>query len=462
MNNDKINVQKTNKIDEDKYNKKLSEIDNYYYYNYEKNNFLNKVNKFIKNRFNIISLFFIIFAIMIVTNTIYLQVNSLNMANMTKTTTGVARERIISAPRGNIYDKYGVPIAISRDINILYITNANLDNNRLNAVLLDLAIYLEENNINYSNSFSEYIKINPVRFEKTIPEIITWQVNRNTFNLQKNDSPELINFEDTKYVKSNPTQLFNYFRYTLFGLDPTYSIEESFKIMRLRYEIFLDSWAFKNGKPIEIAHDIDMSKIMFLEEQNYRFPGIISGQTSERQYLPDAKYLGHVIGYLGAISPKQFDELQSAGYKMNDYIGQSGIEYTAERYLRGQDGVRPYNILTADPEHDIYYDESLGKESVAGSDVFLTIDMNLQKIAMDSLKANIEYIKNNPKDKNKGDADSGAVVMLDVRNGDVLVMASYPSFDPNDFVNAKFNETSKKNMIDALTNTKDKPMLIEL
>jgi len=93
--------------------------------------------------------------------------------------------------------------------------------------------------------------------------------------------------------------------------------------MRIRYPIYLDSWAYKNGTPVEIARDVDDSVIAKLEEQNYRFMGILSGIESERRYLPDAKYVGHVAGYMGAISSKQYDELQSAGYTMNDSVGQS-------------------------------------------------------------------------------------------------------------------------------------------
>jgi len=415
------------------------------------------INK-IKNRHFILSFGFLIFAFLILLNTIILQLSYENISGV-ESSTGISRERIIKAPRGNIYDRYGVPLAITEEINVLYLANANLDNNMLNAVLLDIANYLEENDIEYINSLSNYLTINPVQFEKELWEIISWQSNRHIFNLKETHTDEIVKYSDKKFVKTDPLEFFNYLRYTLFNLDPSYSVEESYKIIRLRYEIFVDSWNFRNGKLIELARDVDYDTISYLEEQNFRFIGIVSGQEYERRYMPDAKYLAHVIGYMGAISSLQFRELQSAGYFIDDSIGQSGVEFTAERYLRGTNGIRPYNIFIHDNQRNVYYSEDFGKPPLEGNNVLLTIDLDLQKVAMKSLEENIEFIKNNPRDKNKGDADSGAVVMIDVRTGEVLVMASFPSYNPTDFIMAKYDKESEKNMVDALTNIKDKPML---
>ncbi len=414
----------------------------------------------IKSRHFILSSGFLIFAFLILLNTIILQLSSENTRGI-ESSTGISRERIIKAPRGNIYDRYGVPLAITEEINVLYLANANLENSVLNAVLLDLANYFDENDIEYVDSLSEFLTIDPFKFEKEPWEIISWQTNRHIFNLEETQMPENLKYSDSKHIKTDPVEFFNYLRYTLFHLDPSYTIEESYKIINFRYEIFIDSWNFRNGKLIEIARDIDFEDIAYLEEQNYRFTGIVSGQEYERRYMPDAQYLAHVIGYMGAISPGQYNELQSSGYLINDSIGQSGVEFTAERYLRGTNGIRPYNIFINDNDNDrnIYYSEDYGRPPVEGNNLLLTIDLNLQKVAMKSLEKNIEFIKNNPSNKNKGDADSGAVVMVDVRNGEVLVMASFPSYNPTDFVMAKYDEESEKKMVAALTNTKDKPML---
>ncbi len=425
----------------------------------DKNKKINSIFDLLKDRYNILSLFFIIFGALILINTLMLQFNASNVSGIEKASVGVSRERTITAPRGNIYDRYGIPLAISKSINVLYLCEAGLDNDKLNAMLLDLALTLEKNKINYVDNLGEYISINPLKFNKEAWEIIAWQTNRNTFNLKQSTSKGTEDYADKKYAKTDPAKFFDYLRYSLFSIDKKYSIEDSFRILRLRYEIYLDFWAYKNGKPVEIARDVNSDVLSVLEEQNYRFTGILSGQEYERRYTDDAKYISHTIGYMGAISSKQFDEMQSAGYTMDDYIGKSGIELSAERYLKGIDGVRPYNILTSFQDDETFFSEDTGRAPVAGNDIRLTIDLELQKVAINSLKENIEFIKKNAGNKNKGDADSGAVVMLDVKSGEALVLASYPGFDPQDFAMAEYDIESKKRMITSLTSTKDKPML---
>ncbi len=429
------------------------------YENSEKKSIAVKAKVFLKSRYSVLSLLILIFGLIIFLNTAILQLNPSSGTGIGQSSQGVSRERIIPAPRGNIFDRYGVPLAISKNINVLYLCDANMENAKFNSMLLDLAKYLETNKIQYSNLLSDYFSIKPMKFLKTNDDILAWQINKNIFALKADLTGRKISYDDKKYAKLDIIHFFDYLRYTMFDLDKSYSNDDSYKIIRLRYAIYLDRWAYKNGKPIEIARDLDESVITMLEEQNYRFMGILSGVESERRYLPDAKYLGHVIGYMGAISSKQYDEMQSAGYTLNDIVGKSGVESYAERYLKGTNGVRPYNILTAKGENEVYLSEYDGKPPIAGNDIMLTIDMKLQKIAMESLKKNIEFIKKNPRDKNKGDADSGAVVMLDVKNGETLALASYPSFDPNDFVMSQYDKESKKRMVKALLDKKDKPML---
>lgn len=399
------------------------------------------------------------FGILIFISTAVLQFRPSSELITEAVTSGDSREQVIKAPRGNIYDRYGIPLAVSENINVLYLCEAGLDDKALNSMLLDLALYLEENNVKYTDLLSDYLQTSPLKFVLNDDETMAWQTDRNTFNLAEPPAGKRIGFNDKKYAKPDPEAFFNYMKYMLFNIDTSYSIEDSLRIMRLRYAIYLDRWNFLNGKPIEISRGVDDNLIKVLEEQNYRFTGILSGVESERRYLPDAKYLGHVIGYMGAISSSEFDRLKESGYNINDKVGKSGVEQFAERYLHGIDGKRPYNVLTARGDDEIYFADSTGKAPISGNDIMLTIDLELQKVAVNSLKKNIDFIKNNPRDKNKGDADSGAVVMLDVKTGETLVMTSYPSFDPNDFIMAQYDEASNDRMVEALTNTKDKPML---
>ncbi|GAE88613.1 hypothetical protein [Acetivibrio straminisolvens] len=133
-----------------------------------------------------------------------------------------------------------------------------------------------------------------------------------------------------------------------------------------------------------------------------------------------------MLGYIGIISEDEYKKYKENGYGMNDMIGKEGIEKTQESQLRGINGRKRVEVdtngrLTA---------ELSSEPAIPGNDVVLTIDMRLQKAAMKSLESNIERIKSKADyKKNFGDAFAGAAVAIDVNSGEVLAMASYPTYD---------------------------------
>ncbi len=425
----------------------------------EKTSFFKKAAVFFRERNNILSLFFILFGVAVFVTTSILQFDPAGEMLAEAMVSGSAREQTVKAQRGDIYDRYGVPLAITESINIISICEAGLDNDQLNSMLSDITGLFEEEGITYTDPLSDYISPDGKSFRKSVEEIIYWQTNRNVFALRQPDPDGSAVYSDTVYAKTDPVEFFNYLKITLFGINEDMANEDAYRVMRIRFAIFLDRWAYRNGKPVEIARGVPDTLVHYIEEQSFRFTGILSSEQYERRYLPDAFYASHIIGYMGAISAFEYDELKDSGYLVNDMVGKSGVEKYAERYLRGTDGRKPYNILTARGENEVYFPYDSGKNPLPGNNIMLTIDLELQKTAYNALKENIEYIKSNPKDKNKGDADSGAVVMIKVDTGEILAMVSYPGFDPSDFVMAAYDEDSNKRMIEALTNTKDKPML---
>ena len=143
-------------------------------------------------------------------------------------------------------------------------------------------------------------------------------------------------------------------------------------------------------------------------------------------------------------------------YAINDIIGKNGIEYRAEKYLRGKKG-----------EKKIEVDTIVKKTSdiqrippVQGNNVVLTIDYNLQKVAMNSLQKNIEAIKKKRDNRrNFGDAYAGAVVAIDVKTGEVLAMASYPSYDPMIYLASSDDKEAQKKKTELLLDNKNSPLL---
>ena len=159
--------------------------------------------------------------------------------------------------------------------------------------------------------------------------------------------------------------------------------------------------------------------------------------------------MAHVIGYVGAIGPEEYDNLKNLGYENDAIIGKAGIEAAAEQYLVGKNGERPYNIWTVEGENGTFFPETIGSEPEPGNTVRLTLDPDLQNKAMEILKDRVD----------NSNSASGAMVVMDATNGDILAMASYPTYDPRDFLLMETDENAAERVSVYLTDTDNKPML---
>lgn len=154
-------------------------------------------------------------------------------------------------------------------------------------------------------------------------------------------------------------------------------------------------------------------------------PGL-SVQTSTVRYYA-TEYAAHILGTMGLMSPEQYAVYKEQGYPMDAYVGQTGLEAAFEEYLHGINGAK---ITELDADGNViseYYE----KEPVAGSNVETTIDINIQKAMEDALERTILELRANGVGtyKEGTDAEGGAAVAIDVRTGEILACASYPTFD---------------------------------
>ena len=312
----------------------------------------------------------------------------------------------------------------------------------MNELLLKLSLILEKNEKSYNDSLTKYLTFNPVTFNGKSKSVIEdWQKNTNRLGMEAAD------------VKSDPQELFKYLRNEKFKIDPSCSDADAYRIMKLRYEILIDNWNFTTGGTVILARDVGITTISEVEERHHEFPGVVTDVEPVRQYN-DAYNVGQVLGFVGAISQKQYDTMKDEGYENDDIIGQTGVEKTAERYLKGKDGKKSIEVDTSGR----LTQQQETVPALPGSDVYLTIDTNLQKVAMESLARNIELIKNKNDKGNFGDAEAGSVVAMNVNTGEVLAMASYPSFDPAVFLAGSEDKAAQQTIL-SLNNDEKKPLL---
>lgn len=162
---------------------------------------------------------------------------------------------------------------------------------------------------------------------------------------------------------------------------------------------------------IRLAQNITPEQITALEEYKNDLFGV-EVDIEPIRYYPNGEIAGHVIGYTGEINETELKALKQQGYRNKDTIGKMGLELGLEKRLRGEWGGQEVEVNNAGKTMRILGE----KKAKAGEDITLTLDLEVQKVAQRAL--------GNRK---------GAIVVIDPRNGEVIALASNPSFDPNIF-----------------------------
>ncbi len=197
--------------------------------------------------------------------------------------------------------------------------------------------------------------------------------------------------------------------------------EEALLIMRLRWSLI--AAGFYDSGSYTLVKNIGLDLITSVSESGIN--GGVIKTVSTRKYLYPG-YASHILGQLGKIYAEDWPEYKKKGYSMDAMVGISGCEKIFEDYLRGTDGV----MVTEYDKDGCIIDQYVKTEPVAGRDIWLTIDINLQIAAEDALAENVEYARSKATGNLTGeDASAGAFTMLDVDTGQVLAMASYPTYD---------------------------------
>ncbi len=333
-----------------------------------------------------------------------------NASNMRSTS--IIKEK---APRGDIKDRNGKTLVTNREgYSLLWVKSAQKDDNA-NDMLSKLVDVLSESGYEFSDSFpvSEY----PYEF---------------TF---KDENAKAEWFKGKKKLSDTMTaeEIVNYYRDEVYEIDSSLSPSKTRTIIGIRYDAQMNGFSYST--PFQIATDVDIEVVTKVKERKSEFSDIEVRREYFRQY-EFASLAAHTLGRVGKIYKEEYQDLKEKGYAMNDIVGKDGIEKLFEDSLRGKDGIMIPNM---DEDGILGIDT---KNAQTGDYVVLTIDSELQMVAEQSLKKTIESIalSGEGRGAQKGaDADSGAAVVLDVNNGEVLALATYPTYNIETF-NESYSE----------------------
>lgn len=350
-------------------------------------------------RYNLLTTFVYIIGAILIVQLFRLQI--INGEEYRETSNArLTRESVIEAARGNIEDRNENILATTRTGYSVELYKTKNKNEDLNKIILKIINLLEKNNDTYINNFP----INSdLKFTYTTEsKIKNW---KESYKISENATEEeCIQFFKEKYEITNT------------------DIKDVLKIIAVRYEISTNGYS--STKSIKIAEDISKTSAIQFNEQNAEFPGINIIEEPIRVYTKGS-LASHIIGYIRKIDDTELKAKADLGYTLNDYIGKMGIEYVLEKYLRGEKGTKQID-MSVDGTIEGEYIE---KEAISGNTVVLTIDSELQEKMEKIIADSVKTLKKQGKK-----TDYASAVLMNVKDGEVLAMCSYPTFEPEVFL----------------------------
>jgi penicillin-binding protein 2 len=184
-------------------------------------------------------------------------------------------------------------------------------------------------------------------------------------------------------------------------------------------------------QPVPVATGVSNTVMLSIDENQAEFPGV-SVQAESVRYYPYGTLAANVLGYVGEITSSEYAALKTKGYQSNDQIGQGGVEATYESYLRGKPG---FEKVQVDAQGQVIGE--LGYQApVPGDDLILTISATDQQATEKALAEGLGTARTmtDTVSKIKFRGNAGAMVAEDPNTGQILALATYPDYNPNDFV----------------------------
>ena len=324
----------------------------------------------------------------------------------------------VKAARGNLLDRRGRVLVSNRASYDLMITNYVLFNaDDPNASLLELANALKDLGIDAI----DHLPVSDTRpYQYTTDSLsVTWQGYYKTFLRERGWDADMSAENLLRALRDR------------YHIPAAWSDRDARTVIGLRYE--LDLRYITTLDAYRPATDLTAEQMGVIVERD--IPGLTVEASTVRSY--ETPYAAHILGRIAAMDPDEYEIYRQDGYSMDALVGKEGLEKAFESALHGTDGVRVTRVRSDGEIVEEYYDPL----PQAGSNVYLTLDLQVQAAAEQSLSALVEELRENGvgRDAEGKDAEGAAMVVMNVNTGEVLAAASYPTFDLANY-SSQFNE----------------------
>lgn len=330
-----------------------------------------------------------------------INIQVVNGEKYAKTSTASTSSTTVKATRGQILDRNGIVLVGNRQGNEI-IFNASTfpsfsEQDKRNEIILSLVNLFEDNGAAWINEL-------PI----TLDASGNYQfIEDRESDITKLKSRDMLHLN--KYATADDCMLEIIERYSL----ESYSKADTLKIASVVCNMKMNT--FNTANPYTFAQDVDDEIVSVIKENSRFYKGVDVQIVTYREYT-DGSIAPHILGVTGVINAEEYATLKAKGYAMDDILGKSGIEKVFEENLKGTNGVKTVTTSTDGTQET----KITGLKN--GDNIVLTIDARLQKIAQEALKEKCDSV---------GTANSGggAVVVMNCKTGEILAMASYPTYD---------------------------------
>ena len=339
-------------------------------------------------------------------------------ANYNRSSELTNTERVVTAARGNIYDRYGRTLVSNEETyNLKIDTDKLFANDDPNSVILELVHMVQ----GYGDEYTDDLPITmtpPFEYDPDMTAIQRTMLD--AYYVRQEIDPN-----------STAVELMSYMR-TRYNIDNSYSAEEMRIIAGVRYSI-------------NVRYAVNTADYVFVEDASMklissRMENKLVGSEGERAYSRKygTEYAAHILGYTGLMTQEEYEKYSLLNYSTDAMVGKDGVEYAFENYLHGKDGKVIETRNSAGTVLATVYEE----EPEPGNHVYLTIDSVMQEQTERIIANGVSILKQNIAQKRaegtargdynvdlKDEITGAAAVVVNVKTGEPLAMASWPTYN---------------------------------